>query len=121
MTLKEAIERFDLLYPNALDITSKRKIISDLDGRIAIEILSNYEDGGKGFCGYTENTPGDTRLLADFPFDDIYIKALCAENDAVSGDINRYNNSAELFNSAWEQYAAYYNRVHRHKSTVIKY
>ncbi|MCH5197939.1 MAG: hypothetical protein J1E34_03435 [Oscillospiraceae bacterium] len=121
MTLKEVIERFDLLYPNALDITEKRRIISELDGRISLEIFSNYEGNKEDFSGYSENTPGDTRLLADFPFDDIYIKALCAENDAVSGDINRYNNSAQLFNSSWEQYASYYNRTHCHKNTDLKY
>jgi len=121
MTLKEAIERFDLLYPNALDITEKRRIISELDGRISLEIFSNYEGQETPFGGYSESTPGDTALLAAFPFEDIYIKALCTENDAVSGDISRYNNSAELFNTAWEQYAAYYNRTHRHKKTALRY
>lgn len=121
MTLKQAIERFDLLYPNALDIAEKRRVISELDGRINLEIFSGYDENNASFCGYSEKTPGDTLLLAQFPFDDLYIKALCAENDAVSGDINRYNNSAALFNSSWEQYAAYYNRVHHHKSTNIKY
>ena len=121
MTLREAIERFDLLYPNALDIAAKRKIISDLDGRISLEILGNYEGNDASFKGYTELTPAETPLLAAFPFDEIYIKALCAENDSVSGDINRYNNSAQLFNSSWEQYAAYYNRTHSHKDTKIKF
>lgn len=121
MTLREAIERFDVLYPNILDYSAKRKVISDLDGKIYLEIHSNYENCCSGFGGYTENTPGDTLLIALFPFDDIYIKALCAENDAVTGDINRYNNSAALFNAAWEQYAAYYNRVHSHKNGNIKY
>ncbi|MBQ7637729.1 MAG: hypothetical protein IJS90_02360 [Clostridia bacterium] len=121
MTLREAIERFDLLYPNALDLSAKRNIISALDGRINSEILVNYGEGEADFCGYNETTPGETQLLAQFPFDDIYIKALCVENDAVSGDIDRYNNSAEVFNLSWEQYAAYYNRTRRHRETKLLY
>ncbi len=116
MTLREAIDRFDLLYPNALPYPAKLKILSDLDGRLYAQVLSGYENAPAAFSGYTEATPADTALLVRFPYDDIYVKALCAENDAVNGDIARYNNAAAMFNAAWEQYANHVTRTCRRKA-----
>ncbi len=118
MTVREAIDRFDLLYPNAMPYTAKLKLLSDLDGRLYTEVLSNYENAPAAFTGYTESTPSDTALLIRFPYDDIYIKALCAENDAVNGDIARYNNAAAAFNAAWEQYVNHVNRTRGRKQTL---
>ncbi len=115
MTLKEAVARFDALYPNALDIGYKRRLISGFDGRVYSEVLVHFEGAPQFFAGYGENADPDTQLLVEFPFDDIYIKLLCAENDAVGGDTLRYANSAALFNAAWEQYVNYINRTRRRK------
>ena len=115
MTLREAVDRFDRLYPNPLEIGAKRKILSDFDGRLYSEILVHYEGAPTVFCGYGESTPPDTPLLVEFPYDDLYLKLLCAENDAICGDITRYNNSAALFNAAYGQYIAWVNRTRRRK------
>ena len=115
MTLREAIERFDRLYPNALEPAAKRRFLSDLDGRLYSEILVHYEGAPTVFSGYTEQTDPDTALLAAYPYDDVYLRVLCAENDLISGDIDRYNNSAVLFNDAYERYADYINRTRRRK------
>ncbi len=110
MTLREAIERFDLLYPNSLPLAAKRGMISAFDGRLYAEVLSHYGGAPAAFTGYDETTPPETPLLAEFPYDDIYIKMLCAENDAVCGDVARYNNAAALFNAAYERLAAHVGR-----------
>ena len=115
MTLREAVDRFDRLYPNALPSDEKRKIISDFDGRLYSGVLVHYEGAPTVFSGYTEHTDPDTVLLAGFPYDDIYIRLLCAENEAVNGDTERYNNAAALFNSLYAQYADHINRTRRRK------
>ena len=115
MTLREAIDRFDLTYPNPLEIGVKRRILSEFDGRLYSELLVHYEGAPRVFSGYGEHTPPDTPLLAEYPFDDIYLKLLCAENDAVCGDIARYNNAAAAFNAAYNDYAAFINRTRRRK------
>ena len=116
MTLREAAARFDALYPNTLDIGFKRKLISDFDGLLYSEVLAHYEGAPQVFSGYGESADPDTVLLVPFPFDDIYIKLLCVENDAVCGDTLRYANSAALFNAAREQYVNYVNRTRRRKN-----
>ena len=115
MTLREAIDRFDLTYPNPLEIGVKRRILSEFDGRLYSELLVYYEGAPQVFSGYGETTPPDTPLLAEYPFDDIYLKLLCAENDAICGDIARYNNAAAAFNAAYNEYAAFINRTRRRK------
>ena len=115
MTLREAIERFDLLYPNPLPLEAKRGMLSAFDGRLYAEVLSHYEGAPESFAGYDESTPPETPLLAEFPFDDVYLKLLCAENDAVCGDIARYNNAAALFNAAYERYVSHVGRTRRRR------
>jgi hypothetical protein len=115
MTLREAIERFDRLYPNALEPAAKRGILSEFDGRLYSEVLVHYEGAPTVFSGYTEHTDPDTVLLAAYPYDDVYLRLLCAENDLICGDIERYNNAAALFNAAFDRYTDYINRTRRRK------
>ena len=115
MTLREAIDRFDKLYPNALDFASKRRLLSRFDGRLYSEILAHYEGAPAVFSGYDAHADPDTPLLAAYPYDDMYVKFLCAEVDAVNGDIERYNNDCLLLNAAYRQYTDYVNRTRRRK------
>lgn len=116
MTLKEAIDRFDLLYPNAIPFGEKRAILSAFDGRLYAETLSLYEGAPGAFAGYGPAASPDTALLVGYPYDDIYLKLLAAENDALCGDIDRYNNSSAILNSAYEQYVGYLNRSRRRRA-----
>ena len=111
MTLGETVRRFDLLYPNAMELPLKTDLISFLEGRLNREILALYGEDEPAFTGYSAAADADRTLLIPFPFDDIYLKFLAAENDLVNGDTARYLNSAAVFNSAWDMLAAYYNRT----------
>ena len=113
MKLSEAIGRFDLLYPNAMELPEKIALVSRLDGRINSEILSLYGIEQTDFSGYTAEGYAEAELKAPFPFDDIYIKYLCAENDLTNGDSVRYANSSMVFNASYADFAAYMNRTHR--------
>lgn len=115
MKIKEAIARFDTLYPNAFTHSEKLEWLSELDGRIYNEIISLYENAPPYFDGYTSSTNESTKLLVPFPNDDIYIKFMCLKTDLINSDIGRFNNSAMLFNSAFESLAGEYNRTHTYK------
>ncbi len=113
MTLKETITRFDLLYPNAMALPAKISLVSRLEGRVNRELLRPYGLGEEGFAGYTAEDYDAAVLMTPFPFDDIYIKYLNAENDLVNGDTVRYANSATVFNAAYAELAAYISRTCR--------
>ena len=115
MTIKEAIARFDTLYPNAFSHNEKLAWLSELDGKIFSEIISLYENAPERFFGYYPSMDLNTPLLVPFPDDDIYIKFMCLKTDLINSDIKRFNNSSLLFNSAFASFANQYNRTHTYK------
>lgn len=113
MTIAHAIARFDVLYPNVFPYAEKLRWLSVLDGQIFHDIISAYpENAGRTFEGYEITTDKKTELLVPFPHDDIYIKYLAAQSDKVHSDVARYVNSAAVFNAAYSEFAAWYNRTH---------
>ena len=116
MTIAHAIARFDTLYPNEFPYAEKLRWLSVLDGQIFQEILSAYPDNaGQTFEGYGIGTDKKTELLVPFPYDDVYIKYLAAQCDKIHSDVGRYVNSAAVFNAAYSEFAAFYNRTHQAK------
>ena len=113
MTIAHAIARFDTLYPNVFPYAEKLRWLSVLDGQLFQDVFAAYpENAGMTFDGYDVATDKQTELLAPFPHDDIYIKYLAAQSDKVNSDVARYVNSAAVFNAAYSEFAAYYNRTH---------
>ena len=99
MTIEEAIELCDRMKPNHYEKDDKLRWLSELDGRIRIEILDTHEGGpSEPFSAYDENTPMDTELLAVPPYDGLYLHYLGAQVD--------YYNA---------EYADWYNRSHTPK------
>ncbi len=117
MKIAEAIGTIDKLKHNAYEPEIKTMWLSKLDGRIKNEILDTHENKTQAFSGYDENTPIDTELLVPAPYDDIYLKWLEAQIDYYNGEYGRYNNSIIKFNTAYENFASFYNRTHMPKHT----
>lgn len=122
MTIIEAINRIDTIKPNSYTQAEKVRWLSNLDGIIKRKIIDTHE-GGEAivFEGYTESTPLTTELLVPFPYDDIYLKWLETWIDYYNGEYARYNNSVEMYNKAYNEFARYYNRTHMPKSKAFKY
>lgn len=116
MTIEEAIELCDRMKPNHYEKDDKLRWLSELDGRIRIEILDTHEDGpSEPFTGYDENTPGDTVLLVMPPYDGLYLHYLGAQVDYYNAEYARYNNGIGAFSSVYAEYADWYNRSHTPK------
>lgn len=122
MTIMEAIHRIDSVKPNRYSQQEKVQWLSTLDGIIKSKIIDTHE-GGEAvvFEGYTDSTPLTTELLVPFPYDDIYLKWLETWIDYYNGEYARYNNSTEMYNTAYNEFARYYNRTHMPKSKKFKY
>lgn len=122
MTIIEAINGIDALKPNTYGHDDKVRWLSQLDGLIKEKIIDTHEGGDAVvFNGYNEDTPDDTKLLVEAPFDDIYILWLEAKIDFVNKEYARYNNSAMLYNNAYNEYWKHYNRTHLPISRERKY
>ena len=121
MTIMEVINRIDSLKPNRYDQSEKIKWLSTLDERIVNDIIATHE-GSEGIVHnkYTEDTSLTTELLAKSPYDEMYLYWLEAQIDYWNGEYPRYNNSIEMFNTAYEAFANNYNRTYMPRGKKIK-
>ncbi len=124
MTILEAIHRIDAVKPNGYSQSDKIKWLSTLDGTIRTEIIDTHEGGDNVvFEGYNDNTELNTALLVPAPYDEVYIRWLEARIDYYNGEYNKYNNSASAYNTAYMDYARYYNEkhtpLHKHKRFIF--
>ncbi len=122
MTIIEAINKIDSLKPNSYTQSDKIRWLSDLDGKIKIEIIDTHEGGENVvFNGYDANTLLETNLIAPAPYDDVYIKWLESQIDYTNGEYQKYNNSATAYNTAYLAFERYYNRRNKPKSAKLKF
>ena len=122
MTLMEAMHRADALKPNSYSSAEKIKWLSILDGLVKKKIIDTHEGGEDvTFNGYEEDSDLTTELLVPAPYDDIYVHWLTMQIDLNNGEYARYNNSAMVYNSAYQDFANHYNRTHMPLGKKLKF
>lgn len=122
MTISEAIQSIDALMPNSYSETEKIDWLSRLDGLVKREIIDTHEGyESVAFDGYTSSTETSTELLVPAPYDEMYIYWLESKINYHNLEYNKYNNSVEMFNTCYKNYANYYNRTHMPLPANIKY
>lgn len=113
MTIHQAIVRLDALKHNTYTDAEKRAWLSEIDGMIYENILKTHIPVPKEpFSGYNDSTPGDTMLLAQAPFDDIYLYFMQAMIDYYNDELIRFGNSNAVYRKRWEDYYRHYHRTH---------
>lgn len=111
MTVCEAITLTDGLVHNTYTRAEKLDWLRTLEGLIATGILSGrqgLEDPEPPV--FTQETSGDTELLAPAPYDRVYLHYLAAQIHLCNGELERYNNAIELFRAAFDAFRNDYNR-----------
>ena len=122
MTIIEAITKVDTLKHNTFEQSEKIDWLSNLDAKVKKLIVDQHEGGEQVvFEGYDENTDLNTNLLVPAPFDEMYLRWLEAQIDYYNDEIERYNASITLFNTAYEAFCKYYTRTHMPKGHKITF
>jgi uncharacterized protein YfbU (UPF0304 family) len=114
MLVRECIDIVDGLKPNQYGVEDKVRWLSFLDRIIIIDVLQTHEDYDEKydlFEGYSTDNLG-MKLIADAPFDQMYIEFLKMKIDEENGETARYNNSSAMFNSYMSMYRKWYNKKH---------
>lgn len=118
MRIAEAIrfarKRRDTELPNEILV----QWLSALDGEIWQEIVRHYPDAGTMPVYNDETDLEGTSLMIDAPWDDLYVDYLAMRIDLDHGEIERYNNCADMFNQRLQSWANWYNRNHRWTGTA---
>lgn len=119
MTIQEAIGRIDSLMHNTYSDHDKRKWLSNVDGQIKLQLVDTH-DGASGtpFRPYGDQ---DALLLAEPPFDAMYLHYLQAQMHYHNGEFDRYNNAIAMFQSCFDSFANHYRRTHTPRGVSIRY
>lgn len=122
MTIMDAINRIDNLKPNRYGQEEKINWLSTLDERVKVNIFDTHEGADETvFEGYNEETALNTELLVRSPYDEMYLYWLEAQIDYWNGEYAKYNNSIEMFNTAYTDFANHYRRTHMPKGKKFKF
>jgi hypothetical protein len=119
MTISDAIIEISRLKPHQYPDETIVRWLSDLDGRVAQDLLRGSGDEPAG--GVLPYKPQDrlTPLLIPFPHEDVYLKWLMAQIDYANADIDRYNNSMVMFQTQYEAFVDAWTREHPKKPVYI--
>ncbi|MBQ8358038.1 MAG: hypothetical protein IJX39_09585 [Clostridia bacterium] len=106
MTVQEAIELAGILRPNELSEEVLTSFLSELEGRLAVEVRGQSP---AALCPPVAVTR--TGLSIPAPFDRLYWAYLVAMIDLAAGDTEAYSISYALFREARDAYARWYQRT----------
>ena len=110
MTLNDAITEVDTIKPNQYPDELKVRWLSVLEGKIIDEIILTHQLAEVvEFNGYSIDDM-ETELIVPDTYADVYIYYLMAMIDSTNNEGLRYQSSMQQFNSAWQDFANYYNR-----------
>lgn len=123
MTISEAIAQIDSLQPNKNTDAQKIQWLSELDSRIQREVINTH----KTSCGcvlpfqtYTEEDM-DLELMAEEPYDQMYIHWLEAKIDYWQKEMDRYDAALSSFLDIWTDFSNEYNRTHEKVTKQFRY
>lgn len=123
MKIIEAIKAVDTNVPNGYEQREKIKWLSTLDGMIKIEVIDTHEGAEDcTFVGYDGNTDiYETELLAPSPYDFLYLRWMEAQIHYNNCENEKYNNAIDVFNTFYEEFKRYYNRMHMPKGERVRF
>lgn len=110
MKVYEALRAADDIRPNALLPATKLRWLSELDGKIAVDVMLLDIVEAQNFNYGADDA--ESELLARFPHDNIYTLYLVAQIDFANGELSRYQDDKELFNAAWGEYVRWFARTY---------
>lgn len=109
MTINEAIERVDSLFPNPYSNEQKTRWLSELDGQILLE-------RGDAIVTYTYPDDGETELLITAPYESLYCDYLISQMNLYQREIDTYNVYATMFRKNLDEYKKSVIRSTTHES-----
>ena len=121
MNVTEIIVAVDRLRPNGYDQEEKIRWLSEIEGMIVDEILNMAEGNDIEFEGYKYEVDAEKETLLPDRFTDIYIHYLKAKIELNDDELTQYNKEVMVYQSAYNQYAAWYRRNHmpKQKARII--
>lgn len=105
-TFSEIIDRVDQNKPNAFEKLEKLRWLTDLDGKIATEVMMMSISGVRNLP--RGEAARDCEPLVSFPYEDLYDRYLEAQIDYHNGEFGNYQNAMEAYNAAYNGFVNWF-------------
>ncbi len=112
MTIEQAIETVDSLKRNTYTAEDKVSWLQRLESQIYRQVVLTHENTENFVAPDYDAAPLNTVLMAQAPFDQMYLSYLEAQIDYYNGEITLYNEAITMFNAAYSDFESWYNRTH---------
>ena len=120
MKLGKIIELVNELKPNAYTEERLTEWITELEN-YAIEGVFNRAEGvNHKHVQYDYEKDRETELMIPTPYEEVYLHYLSSKIDYWDREMDAYNNSASMYNAAYNDFAAYMRRTYKPKSLPNK-
>lgn len=107
MTLRAVLDFVDKMKPgNPYDTATKIQWLNELEGDVQSRLLNTAP---QEIIQYTEDDL-DAELLIPVPYDKVYWMWAAAMIDFANGEYDRYQNTLQLVNDAYDSYAKWFHR-----------
>lgn len=117
MTAAEIINRFDAERPNQIATNLKLAWLKKVEALIATETVLTHTGDSRwtdtSIEDHIDDFSLDTELIADIPYEDVYIYFLDMRISTNENDTKRQNVATTLYNNAMITFQAWYNRTFR--------
>ena len=107
MTIENCLKLVDAMMPNGVSDSVKLRFLGEIEGKVRVELLGEEPDGDMDFH---DETPKGMVLCVPHPYDQLYLLYVMTMLDYISGDVARYENSAAIFNTAYQSYGKWLKR-----------
>lgn len=114
MTLKEVIRFVDDIKPNAFSNAQKTQWINQVEGMVQTEVFLRAVEGVQAYAWPADR---DTELLVHPPNDKLYLSYLTAMIDYANGEYDRYQNTMQMFNGDYSEFAVWFADRYRPADT----
>lgn len=125
-TLRDLLTENNLRNPNDVPQEMKWGWVTQLEKLICDDLydthqLTNEEWADAQRVNTQEHTGLDDKLLAQPPYNDVYLHYLDAQIAILNGDTEAYQISTQMYNNALLTYQNWFNRTHRAKLAVERW
>lgn len=116
MTLGKLIEKIIRNRGQDFDTEDMVDWVNEIEGQ-AVEMVINRAEGvEEAFVPYRYDLDAERKLQIPDRFQDVYINYLYSKIDFHHQETERYNNDVAMFESAWQEYGAWYIRNRKPKA-----
>ena len=113
MTIKQITDQLQRQKPHQYTDAEIAGWLSDIEGEIYATIVQTHANPGLvTFNGIDALTPDTTEMIAPNPYDRLYLYYLMMQVDLHNQELDKYNNSARLFNEMFAAFSAFWHRTY---------